>query len=272
MNIWQAILLGLVQGLAEFLPISSSGHLVLLQNILHVEGEMLLFDTLLHVGSLVAVFVVLWPDIRQMLKKPLGRITWLLVAATIPAVIAALTLESALDALFAGNRLWLGIGFLVTTVVLLVAGLWPATHGRHGLRAPAESPNLESLTWTQALIMGCTQAVAIMPGISRSGSTLSAGLLAGVDREKATRFSFLMSIPAILGSLVFQAKDVVEEGFIVAMGDMSTACVILGMVMAALAGFFALKWMMNLVKKGKLWAFAIYTCVIGILTLSGVFF
>ena len=120
--------------------------------------------------------------------------------------------------------------------------------------------------------MGCTQAIAIMPGISRSGSTLSAGLLAKVDRDKATRFSFLMSIPAILGSLVFQAKDVLEEGFTAAMGGMSIPAVLLGMVAAAVAGFVALKWMMNLVRKGKLWAFAIYTCIIGILTLSGVFF
>ena len=272
MSIWQAVILGLVQGLAEFLPISSSGHLVLLQNILNAKGELLLFDTLLHVGSLVAVFVVLWPDIWPMLKKPLGRATWLLVAATIPAVIAALALEDLFDMLFAGSQLWLGIGFLLTTALLLVAGSWPNAQGRHGGRAPKESPDLASLTWTQALIMGCTQAVAIMPGISRSGSTLSAGLLAGVSRDKAIRFSFLMSIPAILGSLVFQAKDVVEMGFSTAMGGMNMTAVLLGMAVAGLSGFVALKWMLNLVRKGKLWAFAIYTLIIGILTLSGVFF
>ena len=115
MNILEALILGLVQGLGEFLPISSSGHLVLVQNLLNVEGEMLLFDTLLHAGSLAAVLVVLWPDIRQMLKKPFGKTTWLLVAATIPAVIVALTLEDFLDMLFAGSSLWLAIGFFVTT-------------------------------------------------------------------------------------------------------------------------------------------------------------
>ena len=271
MTTLQAIFFGIIQGLAEFLPISSSGHLVLVQNLLHIEGGMLLFDTLLHVGSLAAVLVVLWPDIRQMLRKPFGKTTWLLVAATIPAVVTALTLEDFLNMLFEGSSLWLGIGFLLTPAVLLISGLWPAKAGRHG-RAPVESPALESLSWTQALIMGCTQAVAIMPGISRSGSTLSAGLLSGVDRDKATRFSFLMSIPAILGSLVFQAKDVLEEGFTAAMGGMSPVAVLLGMVAAAVSGFIALKWMMNLVRKGKLWAFAIYTCIIGILTLSGVLF
>ena len=271
MNILEALILGLVQGLGEFLPISSSGHLVLVQNLLNVEGEMLLFDTLLHAGSLAAVLVVLWPDIRTMLKKPFGKTTWLLVAATIPAVIVALTLEDLLDMLFAGSSLWLAIGFFVTTAVLLFSGLWASRTGRHD-RTPLETPDLDSLTWTQALIMGCTQAVAIMPGISRSGSTLSAGLLAGVDRDKATRFSFLMSIPAILGSLVFQAKDILDEGFSAALGGMSPVAVVVGMVAAAVSGFVALKWMMNLVRKGKLWAFAIYTFIIGVLTLCGVFF
>lgn len=257
MNWWQALILGLVQGLGEFLPVSSSGHLVLFQNIFGITGEVLLLDTLLHLGTLTAVFAALWPDIVPLLKKPFQKTTLLLIIATIPAVAVTLILGDAIDRVFGGA--YLGWGFLLTTIILVTAGR---------TRPRVNSVPLESMNTWHALAMGTAQAVAIFPGISRSGSTISGGLLSGVDRDSATRFSFLMSIPAILGSVVYQIKDIADEGISASSQGMSWGAILLGMAVAAIAGFIALKWMLRLVRRGQLWLFGIYTGVLAILILG----
>ena len=155
MNLWQAILLGLVQGLCEFLPVSSSGHLVLFQTILGVDDPGILLDTLLHVGTLIAIFVAFWKDIWAMIRRPLSKPVYLLVVATIPAVIATLLLGDFFETAFTGE--FLGLGFLATSVILFVSGR------RQGHR--------REVTYADAAVMGCFQAFAILPGVSRSGST-----------------------------------------------------------------------------------------------------
>lgn len=265
MQWWQALILGIVQGLGEFLPISSSGHLVLFQNILGVTEEPMLFATLLHVGTLVAVLIVLWQDILPLIKKPFCRTVYMLVAATVPAVLAELLFGDFFEATFSGG--FLGWAFLITAFFLLFTTWLDRT--RTAVKASAEKDgySLEELTWKQVITMGIAQAVAILPGVSRSGSTLCGGLVTGARREPAARFSFLMSIPVILGSVVLQMGDILELGS-GAMTALPLSAVALGMLASLVSGLFALKWMMWLVKKGKLWMFGIYTLVLGVLVLA----
>ncbi len=265
---WQAVLLGIVQGLGEFLPISSSGHLVLFQNILGITEEPMLFATLLHVGTLAAVFIVLWQDILPLLKHPFSRVVLLVIGATVPAVIAQLLFGDFFESTFSGG--FLGWAFLITAFFLLATTYLDRRRrnrgtGRHAL-AEEGGYRLEELTWVQALTMGVVQAVAILPGVSRSGSTLCGGLVTGARRESAARFSFLMSIPVILGSVVLQAKDIVELGS-GAMTELPLPVVLLGMAASLVSGLLALKWMIWIVKKGKLWAFGVYTLALGVLIL-----
>jgi undecaprenyl-diphosphatase len=245
MNAWQAVLLGLIQGLCEFLPVSSSGHLVLFQELLGVNDPGILLDTLLHVGTLIAIFVVFWRDIWEMIKHPLSKPVYLLVVATIPAVVATVLLGDFFEVAFTGK--FLGLGFLATSVILFLSGK------RQGSR--------RELGYADAVVMGCFQAFAILPGVSRSGSTISGGLFRGVNREQAAKFSFLMSIPAILGSVVLQVKDMVT-GQAVAL---PVVPVLLGTAVAALSSLFAIKFMLYLVKRTDLRWFAFYTAALGIL-------
>jgi len=253
MTWWQAIILGIVQGLGEFLPISSSGHLVLFQNIFNVQENELIFDTLLHVGTLAAVFIVLWKDIWEILKHPFRKVTLYIIIATIPAVIAALFFDDFIESAFGG--LYLGWGFLFTAVVLFLTA---ATKERNN------DNSLDKITLFQAAVMGIMQALAILPGVSRSGSTICGGLYTKGNRDAVTRFSFLMAIPAILGSVVFQIKDIIEVG---TESTTMTGNILLGTLFAALTGILSLKIMIKLVKKGKLWVFGIYVLLIGSLVL-----
>ena len=253
MTWWQAIILGIVQGLGEFLPISSSGHLVLFQNIFNIEGGELIFDTLLHIGTLIAVFIVLWKDIWEILKKPFRKVTLNIIIATIPAVIAALFLEDFINEAFGGS--YLGWGFLFTAIILFLTAV---------VKQATPDNDLDKITTKQSVAMGIMQAIAILPGVSRAGSTICGGLYTKGNRDAVTRFSFLMSIPAILGSLVFMIKDILD---IKENGAVIGANVLLGMVAAAAAGVLSLKVMINLVKKGKLWMFGVYVLIMGCLVL-----
>ena len=242
MNIWQALILGAVQGFTEFLPVSSSGHLTLLQNAFGLSGNMLLFDTLLHVGTLVAVFAVLWKDIIEICKKPFSALVGYLIIATIPAVIAALFFDDIIVLMFITPRF-----------------------------KPGKLP-MEKMGVLRPFLIGVAQAIAIFPAISRSGSTIFTGLAAGVKREDVARFSFLMSIPAILGSVVFQAKDVVGMGLQSSLMGASPVAVVLGMLVAAITGYVALKLVYDTVRNGKLWVFGVYTTVLGLLVICDALF
>lgn len=262
MTVIQAIILGLIQGLAEFLPISSSGHLTLGQMFLGLGDIPLTLDILLHLGTLIAVFVVYWRKILNMLMHPIrSELKWVVVA-TIPTVLAALLLGDFIDQLFEGA--YLGVSFLLTSFVLVLG------EAINRLRVRKH----KQVNCIDALVMGCMQAVAIAPGLSRSGSTICGGMFAGLTRRKAADFSFLMSIPAILGSAVLDIKDMYDEASLagISFGAQFTSVmeqlggaipVIVSVLTAAVSGFLAIKLMLAIVKRiGMSW-FAVYTFLLG---------
>jgi undecaprenyl-diphosphatase len=261
MSIIEAIVLGIVQGLTEFLPVSSSGHLVLLQKIFGITAPALFFDTMLHAGTLLAVMTVLWQDIWAILKKLIQPLTFLLIIATIPAVIAALIFGDAIEHAFESGK-FLSFCFLVTSAILIIAEKLSRVNTANILKKQ------ENTNFFDALIIGIMQAIAIIPGISRSGATISGALLRKLERGFAARFSFLLSIPAILGALILQVKDLLKGGTAeTASENIEAASVIAGTVTAAIVGFFAVKLMLKMIREKSLYGFAIYTAVLGILIL-----
>jgi undecaprenyl-diphosphatase len=269
MSILEAVVLGIIQGLTEFLPVSSSGHLVLFQKILRVSGPTLFFDTLVHGGTLAAVLVVLRADIGALLRRPVQPLTAYLILGTLPAVAAALIFSERIEAAFESGA-FLGFAFLITALLLALAEILSKKAGR--LRRK------EEMTWVDSLLIGLFQAAAIVPGISRSGSTLSASLARGLDRDFAARFSFLLSIPAILGALTLQIKDLAggggaglagpgAEGSVPAAG-LGFLPLAAGTLSAALVGFFAISVMLKLVRERSLWGFSLYTGILGLAVLA----
>ncbi len=256
MDILSAVILGIVQGLTEFLPVSSSGHLVLMQKILGISEPPLLMDTMLHLGTLVAVFVVLWKDIWALLRRPFQRLTALLIAATVPTVIIALAFKDLIEEAFHSGST-LGWEFLATAVVLVGAEKLAA-------RAAAARRTELDMTVPDALIVGTLQGVAIMPAVSRSGLTIAGSLARNLDRSFAARFSFLLSIPAILGAVVFQAKDLAEGA---AAGGGFTLPILVGTLTAMAVGVFAVKFTMRIIREGSMMGFAAYVGVLGVLVL-----
>jgi undecaprenyl-diphosphatase len=265
MSIFEAIFLGAVQGITEFLPVSSSGHLVLFQKLLRISGPTLFFDTLVHGGTLIAVFVVLWRDIRDILKRIIQPLTGCLVLATIPAVAAALLFGDAIEGAFASGS-FLGFSFLATSLLLVLAEV--LSKRTRYFRGKGE------IGWLDALIIGVLQAIAIIPGVSRSGATLSGALSRGLKRDFAARFSFLLSIPAILGALVLQTKTLLT-GASVGAADLAGKAagngkavgalpLIAGTLSAALVGFFAIRLMLKIVRERSLLGFAAYTGALGL--------
>jgi undecaprenyl-diphosphatase len=261
MSIIEAIVLGLVQGLTEFLPVSSSGHLVLLQKIFDITAPALFFDTMLHAGTLLAVMAVLWQDICAILKKIIQPLTAFLIIAVIPAVIAALAFGDAIEHAFESGK-FLSFCFLVTSIILLIAEKLSRDSTVNVTKKQ------ENMNFLDALIIGIMQAIAIIPGISRSGATISGALFRKLERGFAARFSFLLSIPAILGALVLQVKDLAKNGGAETAGEsIGAAAVIAGTVTAAVVGFFAVKLMLKIIREKSLYGFAIYTAVLGVLIL-----
>lgn len=239
------------------MPVSSSGHLVLVQKIFGIEEEgILLLDTMLHVGTLIAVIGVFWKDIVSMIKKPFSKLPMYIVAATIPTVIIALLLQDHVAKAFS-TASTLGFGFIITGLILMLVEMGKSGH-----------KDIDSMTIKDTLIIGIAQGIAIFPAISRSGMTIAGALSQKLDRKFAARFSFLMSIPAIVGSIVFQMDDLVmaiqTPGFV---GPM-----IAGTLAATLSGFFAINSMLRVLTKGNLKGFAYYVIVLGGFVLVDQFF
>lgn len=252
MNLIQAIILGIVQGITEFLPISSSGHLVLMQKIFKITEPTLIFDTYVHLGTLMAVFAVFKDDIIGILKKPFQKLTWLLIAGTIPTAIIGVLFKDIFEQMFHSGST-LGFEFIITGVILLISGSI-----RNGHKGVKETGYLD------AAFIGVMQGAAIMPAISRSGLTISGALFRNLDREFAAKFSFLLSIPAILGAAVFQVKDIMEAG---GGGGISTGAMVAGSLAAALAGYASIKYMLQILRKGKIKYFAYYVFALGALVI-----
>lgn len=271
MGLLKAIALGIVQGLTEFLPISSSGHLVLAQQ-LFPSGihRGLAFDVCLHFGTLLAVVGYFRADLFQMLRIVLGRESadassnpeaaylgrwvWLLGIATVPVAVVGLSAKDTLHYMF-GSIEAVGTALLLTAMFLMIA-----SRNLDGQRGAGE------LGVVDAIIIGSFQAVAIIPGVSRSGSTITGGLLRGLDASTAARFSFLLSIPAILGAMITSAGEVS------ALVSEDAGAVLAGVTAAALTGWLAIEVMMRAVKLGRLAPFAIYCVILGAFALfTGVF-
>ncbi|MGI6325554.1 MAG: undecaprenyl-diphosphate phosphatase [Saccharofermentanales bacterium] len=254
MNFIEALLLGLIQGVTEFLPVSSSGHLTLLGRVFAIdEAAMLSLATLLHVGTLISVFVVMRREIGAILRDIFAKKTWLLLVATVPAVLAALLLGDWIDRLFGGGML--GYSFLATAVILCISLLWRRK----------SDPDRE-IGYPEALIGGIGQAVAIIPGVSRSGTTITALLLSGIQREKAIRFSFLMAIPVILGGFLLDLFKLIKGGG-AALLDLGIGNVVVGVLAAAISGYLVMEFMLRkLNRRGFLYC-AIYVAILGALVL-----
>ena len=266
MNVFHSALLGLIQGLGEFLPISSSGHLLLARFLLGIQNYSdpaqsmyKVLDILLHVGTLIPLIIVFWKDWWDMLRHPVRNRTLLyLFIASLPTLvmyIAAKKLFPDADGFSVFDSGWfLGASFLITAFFLLVCDI-VASH-----RGSAR----KNVGFLQAVVMGIFQGIGLIPGVSRSGSTILGGVLSGLDKKKAASFSFMMSAPAILGSLIMEGKDALEEGLF---DHMEIFPIAVGILAAALSGYFALRFMLKIVSSVPLCRFAVYLAVIGIVYL-----
>lgn len=251
-------IMGLVQGLAEFLPISSSGHLLITEKLLALAGYDVAssrsLQIMLHVGTLLAVAAVFWKDWVQMLLHPIKNKTLLLLfIASLPALFAMLLAGDLIDQAFSG---WfLGPAFLVTALFLYIAE--NAGKSRHAKKSG-------EITVARAMTMGCFQAVALLPGVSRSGSTLLGGLLGGLTRSMAAKFSFMMSAPAILGSFLAEVKDAAENG---QMSSLFSFPILVGVAVAAVSGYLAIRFMLRLIETISLTRFSVYLVAVGVLVI-----
>ncbi|WP_054694723.1 undecaprenyl-diphosphate phosphatase [Syntrophomonas palmitatica] len=259
MDIWHAIFLGTVQGLTEFLPVSSSGHLVIFQHVFNITQNQLTFDVLVHMGTLLAVFVAFWNDIVTILKRPFDKLTYLIIAGCLPAALAGFLLAPIFEKAFE-SLLVVGIGLIFTGLILKFSETM--SNRNFGLKEVYET------SYWDAITIGIIQALAIVPGISRSGSTIAGGLLAGLERDFAARFSFLLSIPVILGAGVFELKDALQTGI----PHNLLLPYIIGPMAAALFGYLAIKIVLRLVRGGRLSVFSYYCWTVGLLTLIYYFF
>lgn len=270
MTYWTAIILGLVQGIAEFLPISSSGHLASLQNFLHLGSadEHLLFDVLLHLGTLAAVILAFWRDVSGLVHEGLcmvhlkklrrgqkpdrlkRRTIWFIILGTLPLFVV-IFIKDAVESLYS-NTFFIGFALLLTGGLLFAADRMG-----HG------NKNEKNATLGDILLVGLAQALAVTPGLSRSGTTISVGMLRGFDRSFAVRFSFLLSIPAVLGANILTLVDAVQAGINASLLPMYLA----GVAAAFVSGYMALYLLRMMVQRGRFGGFAYYCWGAGLVTL-----
>lgn len=266
MAIWIIIILGIVQGACEFLPVSSSGHLVLFYNIFNVTENTILLSVILHVATLLSVVVCYWKDIITLIKTPFCNTNKMLVLATIPTVIIVLLLKSVVEKSFGGD--FIIIGFLITAIILFVSQMLENKSNKqlknnYFLSQTATCNNITSLNinYKQALLIGCAQGLAVFPGISRSGSTIAMGLLSGVKKTEVADFSFLLSIPIIVASLLFEVIDVCVNKISVGFSALTLG---VGFLFSFISGLVCIKLMLKFVKKSKLYWFSFYLVLLSI--------
>jgi len=244
MSIFEAVILGIVQGLAEFLPISSSGHLIMLQSFLGIEASTMMFNIVVHIGTLIPVLVIYRHEVIELIRRPFQRYTYLLITATLPAVAAALLLGGRLEMLFSTTA-FLPLAFTATALLLIFAESRP--EGRKGK---------EQITYLDSLIIGCVQAIGITPGISRSGSTIAAAIGRDISREAAARFSFMLSIPAIVGGFALELTRLATAD--IPQAGVGTLPLIFGLFSAMLTGFLAIRLLLELIRRRSLRLFSYY--------------
>ena len=275
MEVLKVIIMGLIQGLTEFLPISSSGHLAIFGNMLGWQDSGILFEVLLHVGTLAAVFAAFYKDIADLIKEGfllVGRFFLALAGkikcrqvlnndkkyfvcyillSMLPTAALGLLLKKTIEEAYTGTLIP-GIGLLVTGAILL-----------YTLKVPAGKKGEKEMTFGDALLIGTAQGIATLPGVSRSGSTIVTARVRGLTPELAVRFSFIMSIPAILGAAVLQIHDGAAES----LSAGTLGLYLLGAAVAAVSGFLCIKWLLGIIRKGKLYYFAYYCFGMGVLAI-----
>ena len=269
MSWFEALILGIIQGLTEFLPVSSSGHLTILSNLFGLEGDSnLTMIVALHVATVLSTLVILWKEIVWIFKDLFSKQSWKsysglnegtrfainILISMIPIGIVGVFFKDTIEEIFGSGLLIVGIMLLVTAALLAFSYF-------------AKPRQREEISPLHAFIIGIGQAVAVLPGLSRSGTTISTGLLLGNKKERVAQFSFLMVIPPVLGEALLDVMDIAEQGFGTAMDGISPVALIIGFLAAFITGCAACKWMINIVKKGKLIWFAVYCVIIGILAI-----
>ena len=266
MTTLQALILGIVQGVAEFLPISSSGHLIVLQRVFGIEEPAVTLDIFLHVGSLVAIVIVFWQDIWTLIKNPLSKMTWLLIVGSVPAVVGGFILYTTgmLENNFRSG-LWLACAFTVTGVFLLIADKITDTHKKE-----------RDITFKDALIIGLFQALALPPGISRSGTTIMGGLSQGINRVAAAKFSFMLAIIAIAGAglldLIASIRGSDYYEMFADAANIGIAPMMVGFTASLVVGYISIRLLLELIKKCKLRYFSYYVWALAALILLDTWF
>lgn len=261
MSWFEALLLGIIQGLTEYLPVSSSGHLAIGQALFGMNdgGDNLMFTVAVHVATVLSTVVVLWSEIdwlvRGLFKCELNAETKYalnIVVSMIPVGIVGLFFKEQVEGIFGSGLLVVGCCLLITAALLTFSYY-------------AKPRQKEHISWKDALVIGLAQAVAVLPGVSRSGSTIATGLLLGNKKEKLAQFSFLMVIPPILGEALLDVLKMVKGEDV--MGGIEALPLVIGFVAAFVSGCLACKWMLSIVKRGKLLYFGIYCAIVGIITI-----
>lgn len=268
MGIIDAIILGIIQGLTEFLPVSSSGHLFLGQVILGVESEEpLLFTIVVHFATALSTVVVFRKDILQIFGDLFkfqanegSRFSLFVIVSMIPAVIVGLKLEDLIDSITKPENQQTGL-LVVGCCLLFTAGLLYFSHRK--------SQGEKQVGWIHAIVVGIAQAIATLPGVSRSGATIATGLITGLTRENAARFSFLMVVPLIFGVMAKKGLDIFSGKAVV--GEVAALPIIIGFIAAFISGWIACKWMINIVKRAKLTYFAVYCLAVGSISIIWTF-
>ncbi len=259
MTLFQSLLLGIVEGLTEFIPVSSTAHMLIVQKLLNIPASdaMFAFLILVQIGPLLALILYFWKDLLSLIMafiaKPFSteenKLVWYIIIASVPALLAGVLLKHVVEGLFKTPLLEASIRLLTAAVLLTLAEYF-------GKR----TRNLESMSWVDALVVGLFQILAVFPGASRSGSTISGGMLRGFDRPAAARFAFLMAIPVMLAASGYESLDVLK------MQNLGSFLLPLavGFIIAAIVGWFAIKWLLNYLNKNSLYVFAIYCAVVGV--------
>lgn len=271
MTLWQALILGIVQGLTEFLPVSSSGHLVLFQNLFGMKEPMLAFDIALHGGTLLAIFAFFYEDILDILKDfvislkrissgkpvlasgipPAHRGLWVCILITlIPTGIMAVCFKHLFETAFS-NLLFVSIAWLVMGVLLILSG-----------RFQKGQKDLSVIHYGDAFWIGLVQGIALLPGVSRSGSTILAGMFLGIKKEDAAKFSFLIAIPAVAGAILMDLRNGIQYF------SANSGSVLTGFLAAAITGYLVIRWLMGLIRQGRFFLFGYYCIAVSLFALT----
>lgn len=253
MSILIALILGLVQGITEFLPVSSSGHLVLLERIFGIQNNIIFFDIILHLGTLLAVIFVYKKSILELIKHPFSKKMRMLIVGTIPTVIIALLFKNLFQSAFSGDFLF--IGFLTTSIFLLIADY-----------VDKKVKNNKNISYNNMLVMGIFQGFAILPGLSRSGSTTTSAIVMGIKKEDALEYSFLLSIPIILASLLYEILFA-EVNFTA----LQISPIIIGFITSFIFGIISIKFMIKIVKNNTYKYFTIYLLILSLILILNQF-